>query len=54
MPDWRDTLTEDEAQRLEEIPAERYALSAEYRRIFDRARKRADRGRVRKHRAEKQ
>ena len=43
MTDWRTHLTPEEAKRLDEIEAERLALSRERRRIFDRARKRADR-----------
>ena len=41
MTDWRDHLTPDERKRMDEIKAERLALNREYRRIFDRARKRA-------------
>jgi hypothetical protein len=43
MTDWRSHLTPEEAQRLLELDAERRALTREYRRIFDRARKRANR-----------
>lgn len=43
MTDWRDHLTPDEAKRLDDIKAEKLTLAREYRRIFDRARKRADR-----------
>ena len=43
MTDWRDHLTPDEVQRMEAIQQERIDLNREYRRIFDRARKRADR-----------
>lgn len=43
MTDWRDHLTPDERYRMDEIKAERLALNREYRRIFDRARKRAQR-----------
>jgi hypothetical protein len=41
MTDWRTHLTPDERKRMDEIKAERLALNREYRRIFDRARKRA-------------
>ena len=41
MTDWRTHLTTDERKRMDEIKAERIALNREYRRIFDRARKRA-------------
>ena len=40
MTDWRTYLTPDERKRMDEIKAERLALNREYRRIFDRARKR--------------
>ena len=43
MTDWRDHLTPDEVKRMEAIQQERLALNREYRRIFDRARKRAKR-----------
>lgn len=43
MTDWRDHLTPDERKRMDEIKAERLALNREYRRIFDRARKRVER-----------
>lgn len=43
MTDWRTHLTPGEAKRLVEIDDERRALTREYRRIFDRARKRASR-----------
>lgn len=43
MTDWRERLTEQEAQRLAEIAQLKRELSAEARRIFDRARKRASR-----------
>jgi hypothetical protein len=41
MTDWRTHLTREEYFRMDEIKAERLALSREYRRIYDRARKRA-------------
>lgn len=43
MTDWRTHLTPDERERMGEIKAERSALNREYRRIFDRARKRVER-----------
>jgi hypothetical protein len=43
MTDWRTHLTPDERKRMAEIKTERVALNREYRRIFDRARKRATR-----------
>lgn len=43
MTDWRTHLTPEERKRMDEIKAERLALNREYRRIFDRARKRAER-----------
>jgi hypothetical protein len=43
MTDWRDHLTPDERARMDAIKQERLALNREYRRIFDRARKRANR-----------
>ena len=43
MTDWREHLTSEEAKRLVEIDDERRALTREYRRIYDRARKRASR-----------
>lgn len=43
MTDWREHLTPEERQRLLDIDDERRALTREHRRIFDRARKRADR-----------
>ena len=43
MTDWRTQLTPDERKRMDEIKAERLDLNREYRRIFDRARKRASR-----------
>lgn len=43
MTDWRTHLTPDEAGRMQAIKQERGALNREYRQIFDRARKRAER-----------
>lgn len=43
MTDWRSHLTPEERKRMDEIKAERIVLNREYRRIFDRARKRAQR-----------
>lgn len=43
MTDWRDHLTPDERKRMAEIKAERLALNREYRKMFDRARKRVER-----------
>lgn len=40
---WRDYLTPEEAARLEAIPVERRALTKEYKAIFERCRKRAER-----------
>jgi len=37
---WKNTLTDQERARLEAIPLERQALSAEYQRIRDRCKKR--------------
>lgn len=43
MTDWRDHLTPEERDRMAAIQQERLALNREYRRIFDRARKRIKR-----------
>lgn len=43
MTDWRDHLTQDEAQRLAELDEQAKLASKERRKIFDRARKRAQR-----------
>jgi hypothetical protein len=43
MGNWRTHLTPEERKRMDEIKAERLALNREYRRIFDRARKRVTR-----------
>ena len=40
MTDWRDHLTPDERNRMEEIAQAILDLRREHRRIFDRARKR--------------
>ena len=40
---WRDYLTPEESARLEAIPAARRALTREYKAIFERCRKRAER-----------
>lgn len=37
---WRDFLTAEEADRLDELQAENRKLKAEHRRIYDRCRKR--------------
>lgn len=42
MPKWQDFLTDEERQRIDAIPAERKALTAEYKRIYDRCRKRME------------
>lgn len=43
MTDWRDHLTTDEAERLRQLDQQAREASKERRRIFDRARKRAER-----------
>ncbi len=43
MTDWHEHLNEAERQRVAAIKDERLALGREMRRIYDRARKRADR-----------
>lgn len=43
MSDWREQLTHEEAKRIEQIAEEVLALRREHRRLFDRARKRAQR-----------
>lgn len=43
MTDWRTHLTLEEAARLDELDAQSKAASKERRKIFDRARKRANR-----------
>jgi len=40
MVDWRDFLTDDERNRLDELKAENRKIKAEHRRIYDRCRKR--------------
>lgn len=37
---WKDYLTDQERARLDEIETQRRSMSAEYRRIYDRCRKR--------------
>jgi hypothetical protein len=39
---WKNFLTPAERERINAIPAERAALTAEYRRIYDRCRKRME------------
>ena len=43
MTDWRAHLSPEERKRMDEIKTARLALNREYRRIFDRARKRQKR-----------
>lgn len=40
--DWKDFLTAAERERITAIPTERAALTAEYRQIYDRCRKRME------------
>ncbi len=40
MPDWRESLTPEERERLAEIAGLKRALAAEQRKLWDRARKR--------------
>jgi hypothetical protein len=42
MADWQDYLSAPERQRINSIPAERKALTTEYRKIYDRCRKRME------------
>ncbi len=44
---WRDYLKPAEVERLDAIPAERRALTAEYKTIYTRARKRMERDNAR-------
>ncbi len=44
---WRDYLKPAEIERLDSIPAERRALTAEYKAIYERARKRLERAKGR-------
>ncbi len=41
---WRDYLTTDERARLDQIKQDNAALKSEYRRIYDRCRKRMGKG----------
>lgn len=41
---WQDFLTPAERARIEAIPAERLALTKEYRTLYERCRKRMERG----------
>lgn len=40
MPDWQDYLTAAEREEIKSIPEKRKALTARYRQIYDRCRKR--------------
>lgn len=41
--DWKTYLTDEERMRIDAIPAERAALTKEYRTIYERCRKRMER-----------